>query len=648
MHANSPMHTGVTMDETTANSSTGPVRHMMTRIRRGPRITLRPASLDEAAGTLECVAASETPIQLFGTRPDGSFGRWREVLDIASLDLTRSPVPVQIDHSRSALANIGLATLRREGRKLIGDVQTTRRSAAAAVVEGVAEGTMCQWSISYRPGSYALEKADSENPVFRCLNASVIELSLVGVGADPSSRSRSMEYEEMDEQVETAGRKDAVPPVINRAEQRRIADIRRRAVGAMRVMPDLPAQAIEDAIADGISGDEFTERMFAEMAQRSDQQVTTRTVVRVEGGADHTDPAALIERMATAYHQRAAVRGPTDDTRDFYGMSLLSLGCELAQARGLRVPRGMSPSQQFDFLYRQLGTSDYPALTEAVVNKMVLAGWGTLQPALLSVSRPVPVSDFKAHNFIRLGAAANGASLPEVPEHGEVTNHALEESKESVRAKTYALIISLSRQLQINDDAGGLLQLALIQARQASNTVAGLLWAVLYANAGAGQTLATDSTPIFHANHANLAGSGAAPDVTTLGAGRAAMRTQKDLDKSTPLNLTPKFILTGAALETAVQSLLAPLQPTTLSEQNPFAGSSITQLVEPRISGNAWWLFADPGIAPVVTHCWLNGIEGPQIVAEEGFRTFGTEYRVHIDFGAAAIDYRGGYRNAGA
>jgi len=79
---------------------------------------------------------------------------------------------------------------------------------------------------------------------------------------------------------------------------------------------------------------------------------------------------------------------------------------------------------------------------------------------------------------------------------------------------------------------------------------------------------------------------------------------------------------------------------------NPFSGR-LTPLVDARLTGNAWYLFADPATLPVFEYAYLSGAEGPQVASREGWDVLGMEFRVILDFGAGAIDWRGAYRNPG-
>ena len=58
-------------------------------------------------------------------------------------------------------------------------------------------------------------------------------------------------------------------------------------------------------------------------------------------------------------------------------------------------------------------------------------------------------------------------------------------------------------------------------------------------------------------------------------------------------------------------------------------------------------LFADPNIAPVIEVVFLNGVETPYLEMKEGWRIDGTEWKVRLDSGVGAVDWRGAVTNAG-
>src|SRR5262249_26721509 len=156
--------------------------------------------------------------------------------------------------------------------------------------------------------------------------------------------------------------------------------------------------------------------------------------------------------------------------------------------------------------------------------------------------------------------------------------------------KTYAKIFSLSRQALINDDLGAFTDFGRAAGQAAAQTEADLLVSLLTANAGVGPTL-DDGNALYHSAHGNLAGAGTVIDVTNVAAARLAMRSQKSVDGVTLVNATPAYMLVSATKETQAESVLAPLTPNTVSSVNPFPGT-MRLLVEPRLTGNPWYVFA--------------------------------------------------------
>jgi len=66
-------------------------------------------------------------------------------------------------------------------------------------------------------------------------------------------------------------------------------------------------------------------------------------------------------------------------------------------------------------------------------------------------------------------------------------------------------------------------------------------------------------------------------------------------------------------------------------------------------SGNdPWFAAADPNRIDTIEYAYLEGQEGVRIETRAGFEREGMEIKAVSDFAAAAIDWRGLYKNAGA
>jgi hypothetical protein len=67
----------------------------------------------------------------------------------------------------------------------------------------------------------------------------------------------------------------------------------------------------------------------------------------------------------------------------------------------------------------------------------------------------------------------------------------------------------------------------------------------------------------------------------------------------------------------------------------------------PRLAGTAYYLLADKDEAPVIEVAFLDGNDTPFLDAQNGWNVDGAQYKVRLDYGTAAIDFRGGVKNAG-
>jgi hypothetical protein len=70
--------------------------------------------------------------------------------------------------------------------------------------------------------------------------------------------------------------------------------------------------------------------------------------------------------------------------------------------------------------------------------------------------------------------------------------------------------------------------------------------------------------------------------------------------------------------------------------------------VEPRITGNDWWVFADPARLAAMQHAYLSSAQGVQIQRQEAWNTLGLSFRAFLDFGAGWLEPRAAQYNAGA
>jgi len=353
-------------------------------------------------------------------------------------------------------------------------------------------------------------------------------------------------------------------------------------------------------------------------------------------GPSGDDPAVVHERMADALACRAMGTEPNEAARPYINLGLSDMARLSLQRSGAT---GIATLSREEILTRAMHvTSDFPNLLNATGNRILMPAYQAARSPLFQLARQRTADDFRPVSLLRL---REFGKLQKVTEAGEIKALTTGEAKEGYSLETFGGMFALSRKAIINDDLGAFARWAEMMGRAAAETEADQLVTLLTSN-----PVMEDAKALFHADHGNLAAAGAAPDVASLSAARLALRRQKGLDGVSPISATPKFILAAPELETTFEKLLAELAAAKVDDQNPFSGK-MTLLIEPRLSGEDWYVFADPAMLPVLEYAYLSSAQGPQIASRDGWETLGREFRVVLDFGCGAVDWRGAYHNPG-
>lgn len=310
-------------------------------------------------------------------------------------------------------------------------------------------------------------------------------------------------------------------------------------------------------------------------------------------------------------------------------------------------PKGRSSRVSGAFAAFTQSTSDFPILLENTMHKALQAAYATQALTWSRFCATGSVSDFRAHNRYRLGSFG---SLDAVNELGEFANKTIPDGeKGSIKAGTKGNVINLSREAIINDDLGAFVGLAAMLGRAAGRTVEADVYALLAMNAGLGPVM-SDSKTLFHADHGNLTTS-AAITMAAIDLDRVAMASQKDVSGNDYLDLRPAVLVVPIGLGGTARSINeAQYDPDTankLQKPNVVNGLFRDIVDTPRLTGNRRYLFADATEAPVIEVAFLDGAQEPYLERQEGFDVDGSRFKVRLDYGVAAIDFRGAVTNAG-
>lgn len=339
-----------------------------------------------------------------------------------------------------------------------------------------------------------------------------------------------------------------------------------------------------------------------------------------------------------------------ENGRQYAYASLLDMAKYCLHARGVRTT-GLSKmtiaamSLGLDSRGGYHTTSDFADVLANTANRTLRQAYAEAPATYKDISRRVTLPDFRPVNRLQIGEAPQ---LLKVLEHGEYTRGTIGQGKEAYQLATYGRVFAITRQAIINDDTDSFSRISMLFGRSARDLESNLVWEQITSNPTMG-----DGVTLFHATHNNLAGSGTAIDITSVGAARAALRKQKGVDGIQRLNLVPKFLAVPTAKETvADQFVSTALLANQITAVNPFATpqARLTVIAEPRLddsSVTAWYVFASPEQIDIVEYAYLEGEEGPVIETRVGFDVDGIETKCRHDFAAKVLDWRGVYKNPG-
>ena len=594
-----------------------------------------PLTFDAAANSVSVCFYSGAAVE----RVDVLTGEVFElVFDASGADLSRlntGGAPVLNEHKRFDIGDQVGVIMRAYGRegRFFADLKISDRPELEGLRRDLEAGVVRNTSM----GTEVMEYRDETDERGRLLRRVVtawrpFEISLVCVPADPAAVTLAFTDKE-NSKMQINNETGAAAGGTLQTNSGAAAEIRRIAL-----QHNLGAEFAERHVKAGIPVDTFRATVLDHLATAGDAHnirgvTSAATVIRDEG--DSMREGAVLAMVA-----RATGKAPADQARPYYGLSAVQLAAECLNRRGVST-RGLSEARIVEMGLHT--TSDFPDLLSGFAGKVLLDAYQAAPGALKMVAREASAPDFKTRYVLRRGEFPQ---LEEVPEHGEFKSGTIGEAAASYRLRTYGKIFGISRQALINDDLGAFQDAATMIGQSAADFEASLLVSILVSNAKAGPVM-PDGINLFDELHGNI-GTGAI-DVAGVDAGRAKMRRQRGVDGSQIIDAAPRFLVAPVSKQAAAESLVATITPAAVATVNPFAGQ-LVPLADPRLDDAdtaAWFLFADPQRTPALEYAYLAGAPGPQIEQQVGFEVDGLKIKCRLDFGAAAIDFRGVYRSTG-
>lgn len=619
-----------------------------------------PSSYNDADHTVEFTLSTGAPVQRwFGTE---SLAITAEAIDLSRVDAGQAKA-LDTHNQYSITAIIGTwVACRIEGGELIGKLKFAETPMGQLAEGMVARGELTGVSVGYTVQTWEAATPDpleSDTDDWIATRWTLMEASPCSVPADPTAMVRAVqtppnptppakETRVMDPELENSTAPASPAVVVPPVETRTLPGVPAVPTNGMTIRQVVDLQNLADALGvraaldplvvqDGMTFARANEAITrAAAARQTDDTAAIRTAGQ---NSVITDTAQVQgERMVDALYSRMSGTAPTERGREFRGYRVVDLLALRLGAPGLREP---------DDIMRRAShsTSDFPLLLEAAANKFLLARYQFAQPTYRKLARKKTFNDFKPHKFLRRG---DFPALQDVLETGEIKMGTFGETRETASASTKGVILTLSRQMLVNDDLNAFGDIVADAGTEAAMTENDMFYTLLLANG-----VMSDTVALYHATHGNLAGAGTAITIAALGAGRAAMRKQKGVGKDGTattakrvLNMFPSILLVGPDKELEAQQLIAPIQAQQSGNVNPFAGT-LELVVDANLTGNQWYLFCNPDLAEAFIYGYLRDASAPMLATQNQFNMDGVSMRVLHDFGVGQVDFRPTYKNVG-
>lgn len=665
---------------------------------------VKPLSTRAAVGTVNVEKRTVEVVWSTGAkvlRSSWMDGPYWEELDMSTsavrLDRLQNGAPFLADHNGYNVARtLGVVeSARLEGGKGIATVRFAKAEddpEADKVFRKVVDGIIRSVSVGYRV--HRVEKIVTEGekvPTLRVVDWTPYEISAVALPADagagfrsdeptneitivnhnPQEKNTMTEEERKRLEAEALAKRQAEADVEKRnaeiqAAKDQAVKLERERMSGIRSA--VKAVHLDEAFADklindGTTLDKARALVLEELAARDAKIPTEPAHITIEGvrGGDEVDKFRAMA-IALLTSSSAAVQRAVDEKKKGFekldldagtlrGFSLVDLARECLERQGVKT-RGMDRMTLVGkaFTTRSgpyAGTADFPVLLENTMGKILMAAYQTTPDTWSRVCKVESVDDFRASPRYRAGAIG---TLDSLNENGEFKNKSIPDgTKLSISTATKGNIISISRQLVINDDMSALSDLATKLGRAARLSIEVDFYALLLQNSGLGPNVGAN--PFFHSSNGNVNAAASAMSVAGIDADRVIMAGQKDAQSLEYLDIRPEVLLISSGQLSAarvVNNSAYDHDSTKLQRPNTVQGLFRDIVDTPRLTGTRRYLFANPDVAPAFVVAFLQGQQSPVIESEPGWRVDGTEMKVRFDYLVQAFDVKGALTNAGA
>lgn len=647
-------------------------------------ISSRASTLREDDRSVEFTISTETPADVID---------W-DRLEIVSEILVQSgmelpgnkQVPFLDAHSRYSVADVlgSMREFKTENAATAARAYFSRKQKAFDAYQDVRDGHITDCSVGYivtesvwipEGQKQIIGNREYVGPVKVSTRWQLREVSLVPIGADPLAKARAaikqseinsaeairaekiMEGKTMEpEKTPVVTATPPASPAIDleavraeavKTERERIASI--TALCARHGCSDIA----ENLTKEGVTYDAAKDAVLLHLEKK---QATTAPDARVEPVSDARDKfrAAAIDGILK--RSGTKISKPAAGHEDFARMSLLRIAEESLRSAGIST-RGMTA---MDIAGIALGltkrgaypivgsSSDFTNILYDAANKTIQQEYQEADRTWSIWCKVASAPDFKT---IHRPQFSESSDLAKINENGEYTEAKFSDKAESYSIATYGKRFTISRQAIINDDMGAFSRIPRAFGAAAQRLIESLVYGILTTNGNM-----NDAKALFVADHSNLvSGEAFAQDGKAIQRMMSAMRTQKGFGENTvPLGIMPKFVIVPTALEfladVAVSSASNTSSEANSGVKNPLSNKGLAVVATPFLDASSTtiaYMAAGNGFDTIEV-AFLDGNQSPTLEELDQTDVDGRIYKVRIDVGAKALDWRGLVKHSGS
>ena len=428
----------------------------------------------------------------------------------------------------------------------------------------------------------------------------------------------------------------------------------------------LPTDFIQSLIDSGETLDQASQRITDKVREIQDAQLPAQPDVTVSVDATDKFRNHAVNSLAVALgtEKDPAIKADIKKNPGPVDIHGLVRACLIKDGMNPASVINLSPVQLADEglsrAKNSVGSADLPAILADTMNKALILTPSEVGATFDQVCTEDMTPDFRTKSYTKMSSFSD---IGDVPEGAKFQEGGFSDKKETGSVSTKGKVVTLTRQLIVNNDVNALAQFPRRMSIAVYSRMNRDFYDLLCSNALVGPTMTEDSVALFNSAHSNLKTSSGVVSVASLDVAEQYLALQKmpkanAADKDSYVFGGIRTILCGTNQRiAALQVVKSAFDPAKSNNNvfNPYAGINVVadpylqSLLTAGSAANTWYGFADKTMFPNATVVYLSGARSPSFRSEASGvgEAQGVQYEIFFDYGFLFQDYRGVIQNDG-